>query len=209
MLKHIKQFLILLIHPTLELAVLTEIVYYFPRLCFIVCSSYSLGLNVPILDMGIHHNFPAETDKMLFCRTTFLSSLWLNKQSSEVADFHHCTILHHLRNSPDEKRRKGKTGIQSWAAWCTCGCHSVETFQLPFGSPFGQKGRLGCFSAPRCVSTSQLCLPLKTNLLSGRHHSVVLKRHLLFYIYIFAIQKGTLMEDSVRQLHDEHHEDNC
>lgn len=119
--------------------------YYFPRLCFTVCVSYSFGLRMPVLGVGICHSVPAETDKILFCKTTFLSSLWLNKQSSEVADFHHCTLPHHLWNSPDEEQREGKTGIQSWLACCRHGCHSVETFQLPLHFSFWTKGQVWLF----------------------------------------------------------------
>lgn len=96
MLKHIEEwFWRLLIQPTSELAVLRlHITSLDFGLSF--CISYSLvSINMPMLDVVIHQNFPAEAVQIIFCKITTLNSLWFNKQSSEVTSLHDCTILHH------------------------------------------------------------------------------------------------------------------
>lgn len=72
----------LLIQPTSELAALTKHVHYFRRLPFIVCISRSLvGITMPILEVCVHQNFPAEAAKIISCKMPSLNSLWFNEQT--------------------------------------------------------------------------------------------------------------------------------
>lgn len=173
-----------------------EIAYYFPtRLRFVVCISYSLvSMNMLMLDVVIHQNFPAETVQIVFCKMTTLNSLWFNKQSSEAASFHDCTILHYPESSPDEECGEGRPAALSDAdideiLW--------KLFSFHYSSSFGQTA--GCGSvAPLSIG---VFLPAGWDLPPFEDQFTFwwvseywFQKGILFLCtYTFAVRKGSLL----------------